>query len=45
MELFDKHLTDYITARDKENDITDVPYWNQLYIDEKNLKFDDESIN
>ena len=42
MELFDKHLTDYITARDKENDITDVPYWNRLSIDESDPKFDEE---
>ena len=34
MEVFDEHLTDIITARVKENDITNMPDWNWLYIDE-----------
>ena len=34
MEVFDNHLTYHITARDRENDTTDVPYWNRLYINE-----------
>ena len=42
MEVFDKHLTDRITVRDKENDITNVPYCNRLSIDEHNTKFDEE---
>ena len=42
MEVFDKHLTDCITTRDKENDITDVPDWNSLSIDEHDTNFDGE---
>ena len=41
MECFDRHLTNHIIARDKENDITDVLYWNQLSIDENDPKFDE----
>ena len=41
MEVFDKHITECITARDKENDIINVPDWNQLSIDEHNPKFDE----
>ena len=39
MEVFDKHLTDCITTRDKENDITDMLDWNWLSIDEQDPKF------
>ena len=41
MEVLDKHLTDRITARDKEQDITDVPDWIILSIDEYYPKFDE----
>ena len=41
MKLINNHLTDHITARDKENDITNVPDWNQLSIAEQNPKFDE----
>ena len=41
MEVFDKHLTDCITERDNENDITDMPDWNWLSIDEQDPKFDE----
>ena len=40
MEVFDKDLTDLITARDKYNDNTDVPYWSWLSGDEHYFKFD-----
>ena len=42
MEVFDKHLNYQITTRDKDNDITNVPYWNQLSIDEHDYNFDEE---
>ena len=42
MEVFGKHLTDHITARDKDDDITDVTYWNRLSISKHDLKFDEE---
>ena len=42
MEVFDKHLTDRITARDKYNYINNVPDWNWLSIDEHDIKFDEE---
>ena len=42
MEVLDKHLTDRITARDKEQDITDVPDWIILSIDEYYPKFDEQ---
>ena len=40
MEVFDKNLNDCINARYKENDITDVKYWNRLSIDEHDPEFD-----
>ena len=43
MEVFDKHLTDCITARDEGNDITNVPDWNWLSINENDPKFGEYS--
>ena len=40
--MFDKHLTDRITARDKKNDIINVLDWNRLFIDEHDPKYDEE---
>ena len=42
MEVFYQHLNDCITARDKENYITNVPDCNWLSIDENDPKFDEE---
>ena len=42
MEVLDKHLTDRITTKDKENNSTNVPDWNRLSIDENDPKFDEE---
>ena len=42
MEVFDNHLNDCITPRNKENSITNMSDWNRMSIDEHNPKFDEE---
>ena len=42
MKVFDRHMTDRITVRDKDNYITNVQDCNRLSIDEQNPKFDEE---
>ena len=41
-EVFDKNLNDRITMRDQQKDITNVPYWNRLSVDENNTNFDED---
>ena len=42
MEVFDSHITDRITVRDRKNYIINVPDWYWLSIDKHNPKFDED---